>query len=131
MTHPTLDRDVAEKIFRIVGECDTKSIWFLIQDDVGWKEQLETKPHISHNTDILSHPGTIKGLQGFSAPDFSETIRILPEIGEKKMWHLDIPHGGKDHSIGDVYSRLCVIYGFAPTPSEGMKLVSDYLRKIL
>lgn len=60
------------------------------------------------------------------APSFSETIRLLPKIGEKA----GLDGYGKE-SIETVSEKCMLLFQEAPTEEEGMKQVSDYLEALL
>ena len=60
-------------------------------------------------------------------PNFAETIRLLPKIGEKKGWGTLHIHGHTSTIANDVMMD----YMLAPTPEEGMERLSEYLMKLL
>jgi len=101
---PYLDRDVADKIFELVGEYSTEA-------RSGW-EGFNSFEH-----------------DRVPMPNFGETIRILPNIGEKKGWERD--EVTNKISMRRVSHILAEIYMLAPSAEEGMTNVSEYLRKIL
>lgn len=107
MNHPTLDRDVAEAIYKLLGDTYETAAWHETPDD--------RDPHRPHERIPL--------------PSFSETIRLLPKIGERKGWY---GRTGEDAlMIWNIVSDCAHRYVAAPSPDQGMKEVSNYLRKIL
>lgn len=117
MNHPTLDRDVAEAIYKLLGHTyETEKSWCIAKDgDFGCYEPLDIS---SYEDEYLSNYKEV-----IPALDFSETIRILPKIGEKKEW--------SENGLWGTADDLARDYMLAPTPEQGMKEVSNYLRKIL
>lgn len=111
-----LDRDVAEKIYELVGEHETENEYRHLTFDIYQLIRRKKK-----------YTGISLGC--FPAPDFSETIRILPNIGGKKGWERD--EVTNKISMRRVSHILAEIYMLAPTAEEGMKNVSDYLRRII
>lgn len=106
MTNPTLDRDVAEKIVKLVSTYETRVTGSYFIHDMGIDEP-----------DELLLP----------MPDFGEVIRILPKI-DAAIWRYR-PTG---YPLLTFYSaELVRLYMLAPTPEQGMKDVSDYIRKLL
>lgn len=57
------------------------------------------------------------------APSFSETIRLLPRIAEKKGW--------QEYECPLFFQDVGAIYMSAPTEEEGMERVSNYLEALL
>lgn len=62
-------------------------------------------------------------LYDYPAPSFSETIRLLPKIAEKKKLN---EHIFRSHVISIVGSFM-----LAPTEEEGMAKVSEYLESLI
>lgn len=119
MNHSTLDRDVAEAIYKLLG-------WL----DVAKHYGKHRGGYKAHSTDPMSHSCRRNGC--IPLPDFSETIRLLPKIGEKKGWGMNNEYQGDEEPMREYYAKeLSIIYMDAPSPFEGMAQVSAYLRKIL
>ena len=57
------------------------------------------------------------------APSFSETIRLLPRIAEKKGWSENGLWGSADD--------IAQMYMLSDTEEEGMEQVSNYLEALL
>ena len=57
------------------------------------------------------------------APSFSETIRLLPKIAEKKGW--------EDYECALFLYDVYPLYVYTATEEEGMAKVSEYLEKTL
>jgi len=110
---PTLDRDVAEAIYELLGDTyETERYWYspAIGMPITWK--------------LLTHKPNPINASWYPAPDFSETIRLLPKIGEKKGWD-------EGRVLQPEMYKMVWAYAFVPTEEQGMKQVSEYLRKIL
>ncbi len=56
-------------------------------------------------------------------PSFSEMIRLLPRIAEKKRW--------QEYECPLFFQDVGAIYMSAPTEEEGMERVSNYLEALL
>ena len=114
---PTLDRDVAEAIYKLVGEYETEWILDSAPCDVPACNCPDTHSMKVRLDDVFPHPGFIP------LPSFSETIRIIPRIAEKLEW--------SENGLWGTADDLARDYMLAPSPEQGMKEVSNYLRKIL
>jgi hypothetical protein len=110
MNHSTLDRDVAEAIYKLLG-------WL----DVAKHYGKHRGGYKAHSTDPMSHSCRRNGC--IPLPDFSETIRLIPRIAEKLEW--------SENGLWGTADDLARGYMLAPSPDQGMKEVSNYLREML
>lgn len=115
---PTLDRDVAEAIYKIVGEYETAQRWAFKLACL--RGELRDAYLIDRGTVITADKVSIP------APDFGETIRIIVQIDKKRDGSYD-----EEDWLTMVYCVITQKYMFAPSPEQGMAEVSNYLRKIL
>lgn len=120
----TLSLSCSKKIYELLGETyETENKWFKRDAAVAisdyWVPPLNwTTPEDMKET--KSEP------YKYPAPTFSETIRLLPKIGEKA----GLDGYGKE-SIGTVSEKCMLLFQEAPSEEEGMKRVSDYLEALL
>lgn len=118
----TLSLETSKKIYELVGEYETEKSWtkhFRIND------ALCTAVHIPEGRFNLLKAG----YEVTPAPTFSELIRILPKIGEKKGYKMDVFSSGLN--TFKLASDLTDMYMDAPTEEEGMEAVEEYLKKLL
>jgi len=68
------------------------------------------------------------------APDFGETIRLLPLIAKKKGWLIQdtcFVYDGMTQKLPVVMEHLAYEYMLAPSPEEGMRLISEEIMKLV
>jgi len=123
----TIDRDVAEAIYELVDYYETEQA---AEVDCPCVEE--------------GYPSCAPDLP---LPNFSETLRILPKIGETKEWFnfenvlvcptCGVPnqdecvHAPPFDELLHRFAYITLKYMESPTEEEGIKRVSAYLRKIL
>lgn len=126
----TLSLIASKKVFEIVGPYETYYSHTSFRNISSPKEQHGTFLHQIVLTDDVEEMMGRSYLKDFAvtpAPTFSELIRVLPKIGEKKGWE------GERFSFVPPHHVLHIIahYMNAPTEAEGMQAVEEYLMKIL
>ena len=123
----TLSLSCSKKIYELLGETyETENKWFKRDAAVAisdyWVPPLNwTTPEDMKET--KSEP------YKYPAPTFSETIRLLPKIAEKKGWTPSNPLE-KSTELDRTANECVWIYMTANTETEGMAEVSEYLEKI-
>ena len=152
----TLSLSCSRKIYELLGDTyETEKYWVNGDVGYGYEGDLEITPSENWNlTDCKPDRGDVEvsyelyeaGLDAYSAekdrlfslltpipaPSFSETIRLLPKIAEKKGWK-DYVNRNEDSGCGmwDVAEDLTCFFVEATTEAEAMAKVSEYLEKML
>lgn len=115
MNMTTLSLETSKKIYELIGEYETEKVWVTWADTDG----IEHGPNIWLVFDLV---GLKEGEYDCSpAYGFSELIRILPKIKDKKF----------PGSLGWLAADLAIAYMDSTTEKDGMAEVEDYLKKIL
>jgi|CXWK01.1.fsa_nt_gi hypothetical protein len=113
MPPAVLTLECAKKIYELLGE-------------------YKTLQRVSPNDDCGScYEGDAHKPSGkcIPSPDFAETIRLLPHIGEAKKDSVD---GNGWIYRSEVYAGiLAEKFTLAPTPEQGMIEISEYILKII
>lgn len=113
-----LSFEASKKIFELIGDYNTETRWVNVDGD--FLNDGSGEKEWSLLRDFLPSSNSLS----FPTPSFSELVRVLPKIGEKKDWW---PHNDTDVLAG----HLARIYANAPTEPEGMAAVERYLMEIL
>jgi len=121
----TLSLETSKKIYELVGEYGTEWKWERITDKNTGEWLLWEKLRTPFNDEICEYFGIAH--ERYPAPTFSELLRILPKIAEKKG---DWSWANFSH-IRDRAADLCEKYYSAPTEPEAMAAVDKYLSKLL
>lgn len=109
----TLSLSCSKKLYELLGEkFNTEQHWAEVTDSDGETAKYSVVDYYNCS-DVNCVP----------ASSFSETIRLLPKIAERKEW--------KDYECPLFFQDVGTIYMSAPTEEEGMKRVSDYLEALL
>lgn len=123
----TLSLSCSKKIYELLGRSDKTELYYNHQ--YGYLTSHEGDSIVASNGNVIDvNWGNIP------APSFSETIRLLPRIAEKKGWIYWVEE--KDElenleKLAEVTQGICWQYTKAKTEEEGMKQVSDYLEALL
>lgn len=110
----TLNLEASKKVYELLGDT------YKTRDSFSEKEE----------PDCLCGDHVEPGYKLIPKPNFSELIRLLPKIGEKKGW-LKATFCMGDVSARTVGEDLTWLYMNAPTEEQGMEEVSKYLLKVL
>jgi len=131
----TLSLETSRKLEKLIGKVETELTYERITDrDSG--EWLSWEILRTPFSDEVCKHFKLKHEQ-HPAPSFSELIRLLPLIGEKKEWavyRITFSKGREQTDIGDagLYAgELANMFMSAPTPEDWMRQVDEYLIKIL
>lgn len=108
----TLSLEASRKIFELIGKYETERRWIYTGK---WKV---VKPRV-YDTEK-----TIHSSEGFPAPTFSELIRVLPRIGEKKGWE-------PIKQVSDIARWMLFTFMTTHSEPQAMRDIETYLEKIL
>lgn len=118
MTLSVLPLETSRLIYELVGEYECERYWVVYRSAVtGSPRLIWAKPRNGRQSDSKNY------LVRIPAPNFAETIRVLPRIGEKKGW--------SDLDQGIYRDDIAMLYAEAPIEPEGMDDVNSYLLKLL
>lgn len=102
----TLNLEASKKVYELLGDT--------------YASEREYSPQEGYNTGGFVYPRL----------NFSELIRLLPKIGEKKGWSEDVWDSNRIN-LRRMSHILAEIYMLAPTEERGMEEVSKYLLSVL
>lgn len=129
----TLSLIASKKVFEIVGPYETDYSHTSFRNISSPKEQHGMFLHqivLTDDVEEMMERSYLKDFAVTPAPTFSELIRVLPKIGEKKGW--PETHFCKGEiSACSVTEDIACAYMLASTEPEGMKAVEEYLLKLL
>lgn len=109
----TLSLSCSRKIYELLaGACQTERFWV-----VKFKDPFKPT-HLATSNDVIPADS-----YSIPAPSFSETIRLLPKIAEKKGW--------EDYECSLFLYDVYPLYVSTPTEEEGMAKVSEYLEGLI
>lgn len=110
-----LSLETSKKVYELCGD---------IKTEMTYAYNLDGEYDLLRNDDVQEHlAGDVPAIS------FSELIRLLPKIGEKKGWRV-----GGARAAGQLVNklvRITALYVNAPTEPEGMAAVESYLLSIL
>lgn len=110
----TLSLSCSKKLHALLGDTyETKWAWFNNDGEMGMTLGWELV--------FFGWARETKGYEWHPSPSFSETVRLLPKIAEKKGWN------GYQLEL----EFISTVYATAPTEEKGMEDISEYLEKIL
>lgn len=130
-----LNLEASKKVYELLGDTyETEFFWDK------WCEHIYPCVPSDHKLKVHSEADFTKdgselyfyepSDDAISAPNFSELIRLLPKIGEKKGWSEDVWDSNRIN-LRRMSHILAEIYMLAPTEEQGMEEVSKYLLKVL
>lgn len=128
-----LNLEASKKVYELLGDTyETEFFWDK------WCEHIYPCMPSDHKLKVHSEADFTKdgselyfyepSDDAISAPNFSELIRLLPKIGEKKGW--SVIDGYPTEALAKA-QLMTEMYMLAPTEEQGMEEVSKYLLKIL
>lgn len=115
----TLSLECSKKLYALLGEYETEQRWSV---KIACLRGVLPEAYLIPRGSVMT-----ADKYSIPAPNFAETIRLLPKIGEKKGWGTLHIHGHTSTIANDVMMD----YMLAPTPEEGMERLSEYLMKLL
>lgn len=120
MTAATLSLSCSRKIYELLGDAyGTSRHW---------------DPEFGRLCRCGDGPEEFRHLTAVPAPNFSETIRLLPKIAEKKGWIYWVEEKNELENLeklAEVTQGICWQYTKTKTEEEGMAKVSEYLENAL
>lgn len=127
MPPAVLTLECAKKIREVLGET--------YETGNDWVEHYNYEQPTRKGTlvwDVYPRDETDKVDYIVPAPDFAETIRLMPKLDEKVHWGFYNEYMGDEELMRDRHvKQMAIIYMLAPTPEQGMIEISEYILKII
>lgn len=116
----TLTLPASKKVRELLGEYETEQTWVL------WLEFHDTPSKFYPSGPVLVRKGqpllqNIKNGEFYPAPDFGETVRLI----------MKMPFKDDNVVRYDILQGFACIYAVAPSPEEGMRLISEEILKLV